>query len=392
MSERPAGYGRPVAIAGVGYSAISREDGSRIERLAVEACKNAIADAGVAVADIDGVFDYAFGFDSPDCHYIQRALGIPDLAAYADIGAMGPSGLGGALTGITAVASGACETAVVFRAITRAAGHTGTSRAGAGENLGQMGASMPFTVPYGHFPIIPTIGLMMRRRIDELGGAIEDYGQIAVNARRWAAMNERAVMREPITMQDYLDSRVLADPLRLLDCDYPVSGACALIITTAERARDMRKQPVHIDAMAYATGPTPDWLQAEDFLFGATRRCADRLWQRASVGPSDVDVAELYDGFTHITISWIEALGFCGIGEAGDFMEGGKRIGPGGALPLNTHGGQLAAGRLHGLAHVIEAVSQLRGECGERQVANARVAVVTNGQGPQCGALLLRKE
>ncbi|MCH7929612.1 MAG: thiolase family protein, partial [Proteobacteria bacterium] len=259
--------GRPVAIAGVGYSAISREDGPRIERLAVEACKNAIDDAGVAVEDIDGVFDYAFGFDSPDCHYIQRALGIPDLAAYADIGAMGPSGLGGALTGITAVASGACETAVVFRAITRAAGHTGTSRAGGGEQLGQMGSSMQFTMPYGHFPIIPTIGMMMRRRIEELGGSQEDYGYISLNGRRWAAMNERAVLREPITMEDYLNSRILADPLRLFDCDYPVSGANAVVITSAERARDLPQKPAIVDAMAYATGPAADWLQTEDFLF-----------------------------------------------------------------------------------------------------------------------------
>ncbi|MDP3767143.1 MAG: thiolase family protein, partial [Dehalococcoidia bacterium] len=194
------------------------------------------------------------------------------------------------------------------------------------------------------------------------------------------------------TMEDYLNSRMLAEPLRLLDADYPVSGATAVVVTTAERARDMRRKPVLVDAMAYATGPTPDWLQAEDFMFGATRRCADRLWSRASVTAKDVDVALLYDGFTHITISWIEALGFCGIGEAGGFIDKGRRIGPGGELPLNTHGGQLAEGRLHGLRHLAEATSQLRGECGERQAPDARIAVVTNGHGPQCGAVLLRTD
>jgi acetyl-CoA acetyltransferase len=255
-----------------------------------------------------------------------------------------------------------------------------------------MGASFPFTMPYGYFPIIPAIGLMMRRRMAELGGSQEDYGYIAINARRWAAMNEHAILREPITMEDYLNSRLLADPLRLFDCDYPVSGASAVVITTAERARDLRKRPVAIDAIAYATGPNPDWLQAEDFIFGATRRCAERLWSRASVTANDVDLVELYDGFTHITISWIEALGFCGIGEAGEFLDKGRRIGPGGELPLNTHGGQLAAGRLHGLAHLVEAVSQLRGEGGERQVPDARVAVVTNAHGPQCAALVLRTQ
>jgi len=381
--------GRRVAIVGAGQSAAVRDGAEPVERLTIAACGGALEDAGVAAADVDGVFDYAFGFDSPDAHYVQRALGIPDLAAYAEIGPMGPSGLGGALAGIMAVASGACETALAYRAISQAAGGTGSFR-GSGPPTGAMAQTLEFTLPYGYFPIIPAIGMMMRRRIDELGGAIEDFGHIAINARRWSALNPAAVLREPITMDDYLGSRLLADPLRLLDCDYPVSGANAVVITTAERARDLRGTPAYVEAFAYATGPTPDWLQAEDFMFGATRRCAERLWSRTSLTADDVDVALLYDGFTHITLSWIEALGFCGIGEAGGFIDKGRRIGPGGALPLNTHGGQLAAGRLHGLAHLGEAVSQLRGACGERQVANARVAVVSNGHGPQCGALLLR--
>jgi acetyl-CoA acetyltransferase len=382
---------RRAAVAGVGRSAVSRNGAERVERLAVTACRNALEDAGLTGADVDGVFQYSFGWDSPDAHYMQRALGVPDLAAYGDIGAMGPSGLGGALAGIMAVVSGACETALVYRAISQSAGGTGSFRGG-GPPAGAMGDALQFTLPYGYFPIIPAIGMMMRRRIDELGGALEDYGRIAVNARRWAALNDWAVLRDPLTMDGYLASRILADPLRLLDCDYPVSGASAVVITTAERARDLPGRPVLVDAMAYATGPQPDWLLAEDFLFGATRRCADRLWSRASVTARDVDVALLYDGFTHITISWIEALGFCGTGEAGAFIGDGERIGPGGALPLNTHGGQLAAGRLHGLAHLVEATNQLRGECGERQVPGARVAVVTNGHGPQCGALVLRTE
>ena len=382
------GMGRQVAVVGVGYSPISRDGEASVDHLAVTACRNALDDAGLQGRDIDGIFEYAFGWDSPDCHYMQRALGVPDLAAYIDVMAMGPSGLAGALAGIMAVASGACETAVVYRAISRSAGHTGSSRV----TSPPPGGSYEFTMPYGHFPIIPTIALMMRRRMAELGSSLEEYGTIAINARRWASMNERALLREPITMEDYLSSRILAEPLHLLDCDYPVGGACAVVITTGERARDRPKKPAYVDAMAYATGSAADWIQEEDFIFGATRRCAERLWGRASVTAPDVDVMELYDGFTHITISWIEALGFCGIGEAGEFLDGGRRIGPGGDLPLNTHGGQLTEGRLHGLAHLTEAVLQLRGECGERQVPNARVAVVTNGHGPQCGAILLRAE
>jgi acetyl-CoA acetyltransferase len=381
--------GRAVAIAGVGQSPVFRGDDERSERLAVTACKAALDDAGLRADGIDGVFQYNFGWDSPDCFYVQQALGIPDLAAYADIGPMGPSGLGGALAGVMAVASGACDAALVYRAITQSAGHTGSARGMTGD---APGGSYQFVIPYGYFPIIPAIGMMMRRRLETLGGSIEDYGHIAINARRWAAMNEHAVLRDPITMDDYLASRILADPLRLLDCDYPVSGANAVVVTTLDRARDLRHKPAVVDAFAYATGPRPDWIQAEDFCFGATRRCGERLWRRASVTPQDVDVAELYDGFTHITISWLEALGFCRIGEAGGFIKNGKTIGPGGKLPLNTHGGQLAAGRLHGLGLLVEAVRQLRGECGERQVPDARVAAVSNGHGPQCGAMVLRTE
>jgi len=226
----------------------------------------------------------------------------------------------------------------------------------------------------------------------EYGGRQEDFGHIAVNARRWGADNERAVLRDPLTMDDYLGSRWISEPLHLLDCDYPVSGACAAVLTTAERARDLAKVPVMIDTLAYGTGSNPDWIYADDFVFGGTIPCSKRLWETSSLRPEDVDVAEIYDGFTHITVSWLEALGLCGIGEFGEWVDGGRRIGPGGEMPLNTHGGQLSEGRMHGLAFLTEAVLQLRGECGARQVPDAKVAAVANAHGPQCGAMLLRRD
>ena len=157
--------------------------------------------------------------------------------------------------------------------------------------------------------IIHTMGMRKQRRLSELGGAAEDYGHVALNARAWAAHNERAVLREPITMDDYLASRAVADPLLLLDCDYPVNGAVAAVITTAERAADLAQTMVMIDALAYGTGANPDWVYAEDFLFGGTHSARCGCGRRRRSAPGDVDVAELYDGFTHITISWIEALG-----------------------------------------------------------------------------------
>lgn len=383
-----AGLARPIAIAGVGYSPISRSGENNIRQLALAACRGAIDDAGLKAQDIDAIIEYQFGGrgDSPIAVGVQRLLGIENLHVFNDIMGSGPSGLAGALDAVMAVASGSCETALVYRCITREAGHTGALQTVA------LPASGPaqFSAPYGlGGGIIQTMGMRKQRRIFEFGGSTEDYGHIAVNGRQWGGLNERAALRQPITMDDYLESRPIADPLLLLDCDYPVNGACAAIITTAERAADLAQPVVLVDAIAYGTGSNPDWVYADDFLFGGTRDCARRLWSNASVGPADVDVAELYDGFTHIVISWIEALGLCGIGEFGDWVDGGRRIGPGGSLPLNTHGGQLSEGRMHGLGFLTEAVLQLRGECGNRQVPDAQVSVVSNAHGPQCGAMVL---
>ncbi len=381
---------RPVAIAGVGYSPIARSGAPDIRSMTLTSCRGALTDAGLTPADVDGIVEYQFGGrgDSPTAISAQKLLGIDNLHVFNDIMGSGPSGLAGALDAAMAIASGACDTVLVYRTITRAAGHQGavlTERQPAGGHE-------QFTAPYGLAGgIIQSMGMRKQRRIAELGGSNEDYGHIAVNARRWAAGNERAVLRDPITMDDYLASRPVAEPLVLLDCDYPVSGACAAVLTTAERAADLAKPAVLIDSIAYGTGRTPDWTFPDDLLFGGTRQCAKRLWCDASVSVRDVNVAALYDGFTHITISWIEALGFCGIGEFGDWVDNGKRIGPGGSLPLNTHGGQLTEGRLHGLGFLTEAVLQLRGECGRRQVPHAKVAVVANAHGPQCGAMVLTR-
>jgi acetyl-CoA acetyltransferase len=383
---------REVAISGVGYSLITRGGYAPApERIALVAARNAMRDAGVTAADVDGIFQYSFGNDSPMATYVQRGLGIDNLVIYQDIMGSGPSGLAAATAAYMAVASGMCETAVVYRCITQSAGSTGRIAAvppppAPGPN------GMSEGPVYGVQALIPSMGMRMQRRMHEYGASIEDWGHIAVNARRWSSMNDRAVLRSEITMDDYLNSRLLAEPLHLLDCDYPVNGACAVVITTAERAADLPTAPVYIDATAFGTGRAPDWSVGPDFLFGGTLACAETLWKRSSFTPEDVDVLELYDGFTHITISWVEALRMCGIGEFGDWVDGGRTINPGGRLPLNTHGGQLAEGRMHGLAHLTEAVLQLRGECGPRQVPGATVAAIGNAHGPQAGAMIVSTE
>jgi acetyl-CoA acetyltransferase len=377
---------REVAIVGVGYSELSRTGEPNPNALALAAAKDAMADAGVTSTDVDGIFEYKFGPESPWAQDMARLLGVPDLAAFADIFPSGPSGLAGALAGVMAVASGACETALVFRCLTRAAGHQGGVASGPETVSGRD----QFLAPYGYLGgILVLLGLKKQRWMAEYGRPEEDFGRIAVNARRWSALNPRAVMRDEVTMDDYLSSRMVADPLRVLDCDYPVNGAVATVITTAERAADLRQRPVLVDAMAYGTGRGADWIFHGDFLYGGAVDCANRLWRRSSVTVADVDVAQVYDGFTPVTVAWIEALGACGRGEFGDWVGDGSRLGPGGDFPLNTAGGQLAEGRLHGIGFLNEAVLQLRGQCVSRQVPDARVAVVTSGVYPQCGAMVL---
>ncbi len=380
---------RDVAIVGVGYSPLSREGAPNPRQLTFTAVTEALADAGIRGSDVDGIFEYKFGPESPGAQDVARLIGATNLSAFADIMPSNPSGLGGPLAGVMAVASGVCETVVAFRCLTRTAGYTGSVASGPDRVPGPD----QFLTPYGYLGgIIVDMALVKRRWMAQYGRGEEDFGHIAVNARRWSALNPRAVLREPITMDDYLSSRMIADPLRLLDCDYPINGAVATVISTAERARDMCHPPVIVDSMAYGTGARVDWVFADNFLYGGTIDCAERLWSRSSFGPHDVDVAQIYDGFTSVTLHWIEALGFCGIGEFGDWIGDGTRVGPGGDLPLNTAGGQLAEGRLHGVSFLNEAVLQLRGQGGERQVPGAQVSVVASGLYPQCGAMVLARQ
>ena len=369
------------AVVGVGYSKILRDKGIDGRPLAVEASRAAIADAGVSISDVDAVFEYAGDEQAMD---IARMVGIDNISVYGDYTPRGPSGLAAALGAHMAVVSGACEVALCVRSVTREWGQM------SGRALPKASGSWQWEFPYGVAGgIIPIMGMKKQRRMETLGTKEEDYARISLNGRAWSSLNERAVMRDMLTMDDYFNSRYVSEPLRLHDCDYPVTGACAVVITTAERAADTPKRPVWIDSIAMGMGWKPDFTYSDDFLFGGTQQSASTMWKRSSVTPVDVDVAELYDGFTHIAMAWVEAMGLCGVGEFGDWVDGGATIGPGGSLPVNTSGGQLAEGRLHGLGFLAEAVAQLRGECGPRQVPDAQVAVVANGFGPQCGSCVL---
>jgi acetyl-CoA acetyltransferase len=226
------------------------------------------------------------------------------------------------------------------------------------------------------------------RYLHETGATREQLAWIPVTQRSHAGLNPDAVYRDPLTVEDYLGARMISTPLCLYDCDVPVDGATAIVVSAADTAADLRA-PVRIEAMAGVVDGRPSWEQWEDMIRvgHATGRA---MWGRTDLRPADVDVAQLYDGFAIEVVWWLEAMGFCGVGEAADFVDGGTRIALDGELPVNTWGGQLSGGRLHAaFGHTAEAVRQLRGEAGDRQVAGVEVAAVTNVGGFEAGAALL---
>jgi acetyl-CoA acetyltransferase len=247
-----------------------------------------------------------------------------------------------------------------------------------------------FTAPFGCFRAVQWAGGMpMQRYMSKYGAKEEDFGRQQVAQRFHASMNDddHPLFRSPMTLDDYMDSPYISKPMRILDCDMPCDTAGAVIFTTEERARDWKKKPVYIDAYAMAdTGAV--W---EDFDHRAEHVVADKIWAMTDIRPKDVSCAQLYDGFSVTTFSWLEALGFCKPGEASSFVaDGNTRLG--GSLPINTDGGVANLGRRHGYSHVIEATRQLRGECGPRQVQGANVSIATIAGGFWAYAVLLTSE
>jgi acetyl-CoA acetyltransferase len=230
----------------------------------------------------------------------------------------------------------------------------------------------------------------------EFGLTREQMGQIALNGRRNAALNPKAVYTAPMTMNDSLAARMITTPLCLYDCDAPCDGSTAVIVSHRDTAADLDHPAVGINALGTALRGRPSWDQFDDSTTMAARDAAASMWERTELTPADVDTAQLYDGFSILAIVWLEALGFCGRGESGPFIEGGGAIARDGVLPLNTAGGQLSGGRLHGFSLIHEACVQLRGEGGERQVVRPggrapEVAAVGNGGGPIAGSMLLTR-
>jgi acetyl-CoA acetyltransferase len=377
---------REAAIAGVGYSEIGREVPRSSGGLAVDACNAALRDAGLTREDVDGIATYPGGYDSVPVFHVSESLGIPKLNWFEDLFGQMPAGISPVIAAAWAVQEGHCETALAYRSVKRH-GPPGLGYGG----TGRVSGDMQFRAPFGDSLTSQWLAMWARRHMHEFGTTEEQLGRIAVTFRDHAARNPNAPLRAPITIEDYFASRIVTTPFRLLDCDYPVDGAGAVVITSLDRARDLVHPAVSVVDGVFATGARPDWDQWEDLTHMASRYAAERLWERTGLGPDDVDVAELYDGFSWLALCWLEDLGFCAKGEGGPFVADGH-IALGSRIPVNTHGGSLSGGRLHAISHVVECVQQLRGEAGERQVADARTGIVTSGGGTMAGALLLRRD
>jgi len=394
---------RKAVISGVGQSQVGR----RIYRdpldLTLDACLAAIADAGLTREDIDGLSTYPGnmttppGFSGGGITEVQDALRL-NLNWFTG-GIELPGQLGSVANAIAAVAAGYCNHVLCFRTVWEASAQGDQSRSsvtpgGGGGGGYRASGFMQWTLPFGAPSAANWIGMMANRHFHEFGTTREQLAQIPLTQRANAALNPNAIYREPMSMEDYLSVRMVSTPLCLYDCDVPADGSTAFIVSRADAAPDLAKPPVRIEAVGTALRGRPSWDQFDDLTTMALRDASAMMWERTDLTADDVTVAELYDGFSFITLCWLEALGFCGKGEGGPFIEGGANIARvGGRVALNTHGGQLSAGRLHGYGFLHEACVQLWGEAGERQVpGDPQVAVAAAGGGPLAASLLLTRD
>jgi acetyl-CoA acetyltransferase len=362
-----------VAIVGVGDTEVGVVRGMSATQLYVQAARRALEDAGITKNDVDGLIT-CVSFAEPYLYHAEMIAEYMQIFPRYCITA--PSGGGTTLAimhhAASAIVTGMCDTVLITMADSQV---SGLSRAKAIEAMA--GAGHPqFERPYGA-PIPGFYALVARAHQHAYGTTDEQRAAVAVACRKHASMNPAAQMRDPITVEDVLKSRLIADPLHLLDCSLVSDGGGAIIMTSAERARDFKNKPVYL--LGVGEGHSHEHIsQAHSLTASAAKNAGERAYAMAGLGPKDIDVAELYDCFTPVVIIELEDLGFCPKGEGGRFVEGG-RIQLGGELPINTHGGLLShchPGHPGSIFSVTEAVRQLRGECGPRQVKDAKIALV----------------
>ena len=391
-------FEKDAIISGLGISRIGRRTGIPGLELTLESVRAAIADAGLTPADIDGIGTLG---DTPPAD-VAEAVGIEatdQTMGFDTAGVLIP-----VMSAFRAVSERRARHVLVYRTVAMLGGAMNQS-------------ASPMLNPLASPPIEPRmpgarrklkpfedidellaahsysaanwLAMHCRRHMELYGTTKEQLGWLAINSRRNAGLNPRAAYRDPMTMDDYLAARPVSTPFGLFDCDVPIDGSIALVVSHADYADDCPNRPVAVQAIGGAYG-SGGWFHRDDFPKMASAEAAAEMWSRTDLTPSDVDVAEIYDGFTFLTFAWLEALGFCADGEAGPFVEGAARIALDGELPLNTYGGQLSAGRMHGYWLLHEACLQLRGQAGERQLAQRpQVGVAAAGGGPIAGCMVL---
>ncbi|MEV7862626.1 lipid-transfer protein [Streptomyces hirsutus] len=380
------------AVVGIGTTAYSKASGVSVTSLAAEASLAAIGDAGLVPADIDGLI--RSDYDETSQVALADALGIDDIAYW---GQNGPGGSGpAAMVGqaVAAIASGQATNVLVYRALNGRSGRRLGKGVSADGGVGGNSSYLELFSPYGVTSPGQFFAMIARRYQEEWGLTSEALAEIAMVCRRRANANPAAQMYDrPLTLDDYYASRMISDPLRLYDFCLETDGAAALVVTSAERARDCAQPPVMIRSVAQGTGMRVGPGQMYPVLMGesldnlTSRRVAERLYARAGLTVSDVDVAQLYDCFTVTVFLQLADYGFCDRLDASAFVEGGA-LDVGGRIPINTAGGQLSEAYIHGMNHIVEGVRQIRGTS-TTQVPGAEVSLVTSAPPPGASALLL---
>lgn len=382
-------FRRQVVIGGVGYSQLGRDTGRTEGELTVDAIRGALDDAGITADQVDGVAPWpdrvdGDSFAGPRLSTIQRSFGL--RLRYWQSGGDGPGQVSGIQNGAYAIAAGAANVVLVWRTVIAQPRR---------KKIASRPVNPPvwheaqFVATHGVGAMAPKWALLAQRFMHETGAGPDALCSVVLNNRHNAQYNPRAVWHgSPLEADDYFASPMIASPLRLLDCDMPVDASVAVVLARADRAPDLRHRPAFIEAITGSPGSQIDPDLRDDLTKDLIHHNASQLWERTDLRPTDIDVAELYDGFSFQTLMWLEALGFCGRGEAGAFVaEGHTRLG--GSLPVCTDGGQLGSGRYHGLEKVALAARQVWHGADGMQVKGAEVAVAALGSGSRGGTVLL---
>jgi acetyl-CoA acetyltransferase len=360
------------AITGVGETAYSRASGKSVLALQLEASLKAIEDAGLTPKDIDGIIVYSPGVTVAE-DFVTN-FGIEDLRFSATTPLGGASCVAAVQCAIAAITAGVCNHVLI------PIGRNGSSGVRIGTRVQQMPQFRTigeFEMPVGAIAPAQLYAPMARRHMELYGTTSRQLAEIAVNTRKHAIMNGRGMMRKPLTVEEHQASRMISDPLRLYDCSLESDGGCAIVVSAAERARDMRQRPVVVMGIAEGHPDSPSAItQRPDMTRLGLAKAAPKAFGMAGVTHGDIDVAEVYDCFTYIVMCQIEDMGFCKKGEGGPFVMDGT-IALDGKLPLNTHGGLLSQAHMIGMNHVVELTRQLRGEAGAAQVRDAEIGLVT---------------